>query len=125
MQINNTGHVVNNEGITTKPHISTWWVGCDAYRVAFDYLALDNDKVALHAVYGNTLRQMSFRIFYDVVDSSKALASAKNLVNAACLLLQAHNSETEIDSDRTNDFLSAVASAIVKRKRLGLYVVAS
>lgn len=123
MQINNTGHVVNKEGVTTMPHNSPYWLGDDDHRIAFDFLLLDNGRAALHAVYGNVLRQCDLEFFYDVIDCDKALVSAKHLINAATSLLQAHNPDTEFDTDRAEDFLLAVASEIAKRKRASFYVV--
>jgi hypothetical protein len=94
MQISNTGHVVNNDGITTAPHASPWWLGEGYHRVAFDYQVLDNDRVAIHAIYGNTLRQCHSELFYDVIDCDKALVSAKNLIDAPTFMLQAHDTAT-------------------------------
>ena len=123
MKINNTGHVVNSEGITTAPHASLYWLGDDTHRVGFDFLVLDNGRVALHAKYGNTLRQCHSEFFYDVIDYDKALASAQNLVNAAMSLLQAYCPDNDFDNDRGQGFLAALASGIAKVKRLGFYVV--
>lgn len=123
MKINNTGHVVNTDGNTTAPHASPWWLGDDDYRIGFDFLILDNDRVALHAAYGNTLRACHSEFFYDILDCDKALASAQNLVNAAMSLLQAHCPDTDFKSVRGQDFLAALASDIAKVKRLGFYVV--
>lgn len=125
MKINNTGHVVNKDGITTTPHSSPYWLGADAHRIAFDYLMLDNDRVALHAIYGNALRQSHTEFFYDVIDGDNAHASARNLVCSAFSLMQAHNPNIEIDTYRADDFLSAMASDIAKHKRPFLSVVAS
>jgi hypothetical protein len=125
MQINNTGHVVNSKGITTTPHFSPYWLGDDTHRIAFDFLVLGNGRVALHADYGNTLRQCHSEFFYDVIDCDKAIVSAQNLIGSAISLMQAHNPDIELDTDRANDFLSAVAGDIVKHKRSGFYVVAS
>lgn len=123
MQVNDTGHVVNSKGITTTPHASTYWLGGDTHRIAFDYLVLDNDSVAIHAIYGNVLRQCHSEFFYDVIDCDKALASAHNLIGAATSLMQAHDPDTELDNHRAKDFLSAVANDIEKGNRLGLYIV--
>lgn len=100
MQINNIGHVVNNDGITTAPHASPWWLGEGNHRVAFDYLVLDNDRVAIHAIYGNSLRQCHS----EFIDSSKALASAQSLIDAATSLLRAHNHDTGLDTSKGKDF---------------------
>lgn len=125
MQINKAGHVVNNEGITTTPHASSYWIGDDLHRVAFDYLLLGNDRVVLHAVYGNVLREYHSEYFYDVIDNSKALACAKSLVSSATLLLQAHCPDIDFDTDKVDDFLLAVAGDIAKCKRVGFYIVSN
>lgn len=125
MQVNDTGHVVNSKGITTTPHASTYWLGGDTHRIAFDYLVLDNDSVAIHAIYGNVLRQCHSEFFYDVIDCDRALASARSLVNSATLLIQAHDPDTELDTDRADDFLASVANDIAEHKRSDFYVVSS
>lgn len=123
MRINDTGHVVNNEGITTAPLASPWWLGDANYKVAFDYLVLDNDRVAMHAIYGNTLRQCHSEFFYDVIDCGKALASAQKLVDAATSLLQAHSPDNDLNIERSLDFLTVLANDIAKLRRPSLYIV--
>lgn len=123
MQINDTGHVVNCEGITTAPHASPWWVGDDNHRIAFDFLVIDNGRVALHADYGNTLRQCRTEFFYDVIDCDKALVSAQKLVDAATSLLQAHCPDNDLNIERSLDFLTVLANDIAKLRRPSLYIV--
>ena len=88
---------VNTGNTTTMPHASQWWVGNSDYRIAFDYQVLDNDRVVLHAVYGNAVRKCSEDVFKGAVDCDEALEAAQKLVARSMTLLKGHSPDEELD----------------------------
>ncbi len=87
MNINAQGHVVNSNGLTTQPTRSQFWCGDNNFRIGFDFLVLDDGKVALHSFYGNVDDQVAEDFLYEVVESNIALASAVEMVNIALSFL--------------------------------------
>lgn len=115
MQLTDQNKFINSLGDTTTPHTSPWWVGEGDYRVAFDYLLLDGDCVALHAIYGNASRKTHSEFFYDIAHFEDAEKCAHNLVASAKALILAHDNDSlsEADHDRGLDFIETMRGEMI------------
>lgn len=106
MEINIRGHVVNNDGETTQPTRSQWWVGDSNQRIAFDFLKLDDGNFALHSFYGNIDDQKAEDFLYEVVAADEAEAAAESMVTDAIEYLIAEGAK---DFDNHHDgFVTSV-----------------
>lgn len=114
MMQTNSYHITNTKGSTTNPLTSLWWVGSSNYRIAFDYLLLEGECIAIHAIYGNAERKTHSEFFYGVAYFEDALACATNIISSAKSLIIAHDRDsiTEADNIRSFEFIDALKNEI-------------
>lgn len=83
MGINEYGRLINSDGSTTEPTKSNFWLGDSNYRIAFDFLVLDDGKVALDSFYGNIKGSRAETFLYEVVTARQAVEAASTLTQDA------------------------------------------
>lgn len=94
MRVNEFGHVVNEDGSTTEPRQSNFWMGDNSSRVAFDFLTLDTGSVAIHALYGSVENGVIEDFMYEVVDVEDAWADAMSMFDEAQAFLTSEGVKT-------------------------------
>lgn len=114
ININEALQHINADGSMTAPHTKNYWLGNDIERIAFDFLILDDGKLAVHALYGNANTRKHENFFYGYAGAGGVVDVASSVVMEAQLAL-AENGVLEQDysADFIND-LSLVAVELMK-----------
>lgn len=83
MKINSSGHAVNNNGETTNPIKSKFWLGDNNQRIAFEALKLDNGLIAIHSIYGRVDDSRCEDFVYEILAPEEAVEQAISMINSA------------------------------------------
>ena len=83
MKIDIRGHAVNDNGETTNPMKSNFWLGDNNQRIAFDALKLDNGLIAIHAIYGRVDDPRCEDFVYEILSVDEVKIQAVSMINAA------------------------------------------